>query len=138
MQNKVSFQQALMAGLYALIIATVGNVIVFYVSTSLNALTSDFLLQDGKPLTVFHAIFSTVMSTVVAILVFYLLERFTKMGYKLFLIVSVIIFVLFAIPPFQIPGVSTAYAIALEVMHVVVVVPLLFFINRAVNAAKAS
>lgn len=127
-----------MAGLYALIIATVGNVIVFYVSTSLNAITSDFLLDDGKPLTVFHAIFSSAVSTILATLVFYLLERFTNNGYKLFLIISVIIFVLFAIPPFKIPGVSTAYAMALEVMHVVVVVPLLFFINRAVNAAKAS
>jgi len=70
-------------------------------------------------------------------MVFFLLEKFTNNGFKIFGIISIVLGLASLSSKFmQIPSVTTGFAIILDLMHVVIVVALLFFINKAVKANK--
>ncbi|NBQ48907.1 MAG: hypothetical protein EBU33_10725, partial [Sphingobacteriia bacterium] len=69
-----------------------------------------------------------------ASLVFFLLEKFTKNGFKVFRIIALVLVVLSFINPFMgIPNVTVAYAVVLNLMHVVVAGAVLYFIGKAVK-----
>ena len=77
---------------------------------------------------------SSIMPTLIASLVFFLLEKYTTKGFKLFTIIAIVLGLLSFINPFMgIPNVTTGFSMALDLMHVVVVGALLFFINRAIK-----
>jgi uncharacterized membrane protein len=70
-------------------------------------------------------------------MVFFLFEKYSKNGFHSFRILAIILLVFSFINPFMgIQGVTTGYAIALNLMHVVVVGALLFFIGKAVNSTE--
>ena len=58
-------------------------------------------------------------------------------GFGIFRIVAIILLVLSLVSPFtQIPNVTTGFGVVLDIMHVVVAMSVLYFINRSVQAAK--
>lgn len=136
MKAKLSFKQSIIAGLLAAGVAAVVNAILFFIFHAAGVITDDIMIQPNTPMTVVPIIISSIMPTLIATVVFFLLEKYTANGFKIFTIISIILMVLtFANPFVGIPGIGVAYGIVLNVMHVVVVAALLFYINRAKNNA---
>lgn len=132
MNAKLSFKQSMMAGLMAAGLAAVVNAVLFFIFHAAGIITDDIMIQPNTPMTVVPILISSIMPTLIAAAVFFLIEKNSQNGVKIFTIVALVLMVLtFANPFMGIPGVTVAYGIALNVMHVVVVAALLFFINRA-------
>lgn len=137
MKSKLTFGQAFMAGLTAAVIAAVINVILFYVFHAAGIFVDTIFLQPGMPLTIVPILISSILPTLVATVVFYLLERFTSNGFKIFRIIAIVLLLVSFLNPFMgIPGVTVGYAVALNVMHIVVVALLLYFLGKKVSAKE--
>ena len=134
MTNKLSFKQSLMSGLWAAIAASVINAILFFVYHAVGLITDTTLVQPGKPLDVLSVIFASIIPTLIASMVFFLFEKYTQKGFKIFTIVSIALLLLSFLNPFMvIPGVSIGYALALCTMHIVVAGSLLYFIKKSIR-----
>ena len=132
MNAKLSFKQSMMAGLLAAATAAVVNAILFFIFHAVGVITDDIMVQPNMPMTVVPVIISSILPALIASIVFFLIEKYSQNGFKIFTIVALVLMVItFANPFMGIPGITVPYGIALNVMHVVVVVALLFFINRA-------
>jgi hypothetical protein len=94
--------------------------------------TDDIFIQPNQPLSVVPIIISSIVPTLLAGVVFYFIEKYTNNGFNIFRVLAIVLLVLSFTSPFtQIPGVTMAYAIGLNVLHVVVVAALLYFLNAA-------
>ncbi|GAB3167167.1 DUF6069 family protein [Telluribacter humicola] len=132
MTTKLSFGQAIKTGLSAGVVAAAINSVLFLLFRSLGLITDDVFVQPDMPMTVVPVIISSLVPSVLAGMVYYLLDRFTANGYRNFLILSIVLLLLsFANPFMMIPNVPVSYGIALDLMHVTVVVSLLYFLRRA-------
>ena len=86
-------------------------------------------------MTIAPVVIASIVPAIIASSVFFLVEKLTNKGFKIFTIVSLIVMVLSFVSPFTaIPGVTTGYALVLCVMHIVVPASLLYFIYRAKQA----
>jgi uncharacterized membrane protein YhaH (DUF805 family) len=66
-------------------------------------------------------------------MVFYLLGRYTRNGYKIFFIIAILLLIVsFANPFMAIKDITISMGVALNVMHIVVVLCLLYFFKKAV------
>lgn len=134
MNAKLNFKQSFVAGLSAAGLATVINSILFFAFHAMGILVDTIFIQPNQPLTVVPIIISSVVPTLIASVVFFLIEKYTQKGFKIFSIVSTILVVVSFVNPFVgIPNVTTAYAIALNVMHVVVYGAILYFISKSIK-----
>ncbi|HKB43860.1 MAG TPA: DUF6069 family protein [Chitinophagaceae bacterium] len=92
MTNKLSFKQSLTAGLWAAITAILANSILFFIYHSAGIITDTVVVQPGTPLTVIPVIITSLIPVLIAIVVFFLLEKYTRKGYKIVTIVSIVLF----------------------------------------------
>jgi energy-coupling factor transporter transmembrane protein EcfT len=77
---------------------------------------------------------SSIVPTLIATLVFFLLEKYTRNGWKIFKIIALVLMIITFVNPFiGIQGVTVGYAVVLDLMHVVVVGSLFYFIGKAVK-----
>jgi len=131
MKTKSTFKQAFIAGLSAAGVAAVINVILFFVFSAAGLITDDIFIQPNQPMTAVPVIISSVVPTLLASVVFFLIDKYTSNGYKVFTIMALVLLVLsFANPFLGIQGVSLPYALSLDFMHIVVVGSLLFFLKN--------
>jgi len=137
MNTKLNFKQSIVAGLMAAGVATVINVILFFIFHAVGVFTDTIFVQPNQPLNFVAIIISSTLPTLIASMVFFLFERFTKNGFRIFSIVAIVLGIFSLASPFTIVGVTTGYALALEVMHIVVVGSLLFFIKRASDSLNS-
>jgi hypothetical protein len=94
-------------------------------------------IQPEQPLTLVPVLISSIVPTLIASMVFFLFEKYSKNSFHSFRILAIILLAFSFINPFMgIQGVTNGYAIALNFMHVVVVGTLLFFIIKAVNSTE--
>ena len=134
MTTKLNFKQAFMAGLMAAGAATVVNALLFFIFKAACIIVDTIFIQPNQALTIVPIIFASIVPTIVATLVFFLFEKFSNNGFKIFRIIALVLMVLSFVNPFMgIPGVTVGYALALDLMHVVVVAALLYFIGKAVK-----
>ena len=139
MTTKLNFKQSMMAGLMAAGVATVVNAILFFIFHATGILVDTIFIQPTQPLTVVPIIISSIMPTLIATLVFFLLEKYTKNGWKIFQIIAYVLMVITFVNPFVgIQGVTIGYAVVLDLMHVVVVGSLLYFIGKAVKKKSSN
>lgn len=132
MNSKLTFKQSITAGATAGAVSLVINAVLFFIFHAAGILTDDIMIQPNQPLTIVPIILSSVMPSIVGACIFFLFEKYATNGYKGFAILSIILLVLsFANPFMGIPNVTTAYALVLNLMHVVVAFSLLYFIKRA-------
>ena len=137
MKTKINFKQAILAGVFASGTAAVANSIIYLIFHSAGVLTDDLFVQPNEPLTLVPVIASSILPTLIASIVFYLIEKFTNNGFKIFRIVSLILLVLSFINPFaMIENVTVGYALVLNAMHIVVVAALFYFTGKAVKKQK--
>ena len=130
MTEKLKFNAIIMAGLKAGIVSIALNAILFYAFHAAGVLTDDIMIQPGQPLTVVPVLMSSLVPSLIGACVFFLFERFSNNGWRNFRILALVLFVLTLANPFMgIPGVTTGYAIVLDVMHVVVAGSLIYFLS---------
>ena len=135
MNTKLNFTQSIKAGAFAAITAAVINALLFFVFHSAGVLVDTIFIQPETPLTIVPVLFSSILPSLVASIVFFLFEKYSANGFKFFSIVAVVLLLLSFINPFVgIKDVTIGYAIVLNVMHVVVAAAVLYFINRAKKA----
>lgn len=138
MTTKLNIKQSLIAGLLAGITAAVINAILFLIFHGAGVISDTIYPQPDKPMTIVPVIMASIIPSIIGSLVFFLLEKFTNKGYKIFSIVSIVLMVLSLYSPFTvIPGVTTGYSLVLCVMHIVVPLTLLYFIRRAKRTTQA-
>jgi hypothetical protein len=133
MNTKLSFKQSITAGLIAAGAAVVVNTVLFFILKSAGIFVDTILIDGNNPLTIVPVIISSIAPTLIASMVFFLLDKFTSNGFKIFTIVAIVLGAVSFMSPFSIPAVTTGFAIGLNLMHVVVVLSLLIFIKRAVK-----
>lgn len=126
MSNQVSYVPVLKAGAIAGVISAIINAVIFYAAGAAGFITDEIQLQPDTPMTIIPVIVSSIMPSLFATVVFWLFLKYSKNGYKNFSILAIVLMVLsFANPFMMIPGVTIAYGISLNLMHVVVVAALL-------------
>jgi len=136
MQTKLNIKTSLKAGLMAAIAAAIINVLLFFIFHALGVITDDILIQPNQPLTFITVIISSILPTLVASFVFFLIEKYSRNGFKSFRVVAIVLLLLSFMNPFMgIEGITIGYALALNLMHIVVVASLLFFIKREKQSA---
>lgn len=132
MTTKLDLKQTLLVGLSAGIAAAVVNAVLFFVFHSAGVISDDIYPQPGQPLTILPVIMASIFPLIVGSLVFYLFERFTRSGFKIFAIIALVLMVLSLVSPFAgIPNVTLGYSLVLCAMHIVAALSLLYFIRRA-------
>jgi hypothetical protein len=128
---KVRLLASLKAGLLAGLAAALVNAILFFFFRQAGVITDSVLLPNQQPMTVVPIIVSSLIPALLGSVAYYLLARFTKDGYRYFTIIASVLLILsFVNPFFGIPGVTVPYALALNVMHVVVVAALLYALRK--------
>jgi hypothetical protein len=94
-------------------------------------ISESIFIQPGQPMTLFPVIVASLLPSFIGAFIFFLIDKFTRNGYKVFSLISIILLVLsFANPFMVISGVTIPYAVVLNVMHVVVAGSLLYFLKR--------
>ncbi|MBX7241973.1 MAG: hypothetical protein K1X92_09510 [Bacteroidia bacterium] len=136
MSTKLSFGKVITAGAIAAGVSAVVNAVLFFIFHAAGVITDDIFVQPNQPMTIVPVVMSSIIPTLIGACVFFLFDKFTANGFKIFSIVAAVLLILsFGNPFFLIPGVTVAYGIALNVMHVVVAASLLYFINRSIKQA---
>lgn len=137
MTAKLNFKQSMTAGIQAAAAALVINGILFYIFHFAGVIQDDILIDGKQPLTIVPIIFSCLIPSLMAALVFFLMEKFTNNGYVIFSVVAIILLILSFLSPFMtIKGISIGYGIVLNLMHIVVALSVLYFIRRALKTVK--
>ncbi len=132
MSTKVTLKGALQAGALTGIVSGVINAALFYLFHNMDIITDDVLLQPGVYMTVAPIVITSFVTSLVGAFVYYLLDKNTQRGYRIFSIVAIVILLLSFTNPFMlIDNVPLTYAMALNIMHVVVIGVLFYFIKRA-------
>jgi drug/metabolite transporter (DMT)-like permease len=134
MNTKLTFKQIITAGALAAGAAVLINSILFFLFHSIGFITDDIMIQPNQPLTIVPIIISSLLPSLIGACIFFLFEKYSNKGLKIFNIVAIVLLILsFGNPFFGIPNVTVPYGIALNVMHVVVAFSLLYFLKRAKN-----
>ena len=131
---KLNFKQSLNAGLLSALIAALINAVLFFAFRAAGVLTDDIFIQPETTLTILPVLISSCMTSIVGSIVFFLFEKYTAKGFRNFLILSVIFLLLSFISPFNIPNVTTGFAVVLNLMHIVVALVLVFMISRKIKS----
>jgi hypothetical protein len=135
MKTKITFTNALKAGFFAGLAAAAVNAVLFFIFHTAGIITDDIFVQPETPMTVVPIIFSSLVPSVIAGLIYFLFDKYSSKGYRNFSILAIILFVLSLANPFMgIPNVTVAYGIALNVMHVAVFGFVMYFVRKANKA----
>lgn len=129
--TKLSLKEILLAGAIAAGASVVVNALLFFVFQAAGILVDTIYIQPGQALTVVPVVLSSIVPTLVGAFVFFLFERFTNNGFRIFSIISVVLTIASFLSPFYIPEVTTGFALVLCAMHVVVAGFLLYFLSNA-------
>lgn len=135
MKTKLNLKQSFTAGISAAVVAAVLNAILFYAFHGMGVITDTIFIQPNQPMTIVPVVISSIVPTLIASLVFFLIEKYTQNGYSIFRVVALVLMVVsFANPFLGIQGIPVGYAVVLNLMHVVVVVALLYFLRKKITA----
>lgn len=138
MKTKLNFTQSIKAGAFTALAAAAINSILFFIFHSIGVFTDDIFIQPEQPLTVVPILISSIVPTLIASIVFFFIEKYTTNGYGIFRIVAIVLLVLSFMNPFMgIKGVTIAYALCLNLMHITIVVFLLYFLNKEKKVVNA-
>lgn len=134
MKSKLTFLQSIQAGLLAGMVSAVINSVLFFVFQAVGVLHDGVYVQPNQPLTVMPVIVASVVPSIIGSIVFFLIERFTNNGYRIFSILAITLAVLSLFSTFTVPiNVTLGYSLVLCVMHLVVAFVLVYFIGRRVK-----
>jgi Family of unknown function (DUF6069) len=132
MNSKLTFKQIITAGAIAAGASVVINAILFFIFHAVGVISDSVFLQPNQPLTVVPVIISSILPTLIGACVFFLFEKFSDNGFKIFSIVAIVLVLLSLSSPFMaVQGMPVPYGVVLCIMHLVVAFSLLYFLKRA-------
>ncbi len=127
----------LKAGLFAGLAAAAINALVYFLGRSLGWITDDVLLPGAEqPLTLPPVIMASLVPALIAAVVAWLVNRFTRRPRQVFTGLAVVLLVLTLVPPFSLPGASGGMIFALVLMHVVAAAAIVYFLVRPMRAGS--
>jgi drug/metabolite transporter (DMT)-like permease len=135
-----SLKNLLVAAAKAGAVAAFINAVLFFVFKASGIITDDILLEPAKePMTVVPVIISSLVPSLLSAFVLYILLRYFKKGFLIFMVVAIVLLIVsFGNPFFGIPNVTVPYAIALDIMHIVVALSVLYFYRAEVRSANST
>lgn len=134
MTTKLTFRQSILAGLTAGVVSALINAVLFYGFHATGILSDLVYVRPNQPLTLAPVLMASLVPSLVGSLVFFLLEKFTSNGYRIFSILALTLAVLSLFSPFTVPvNVTLGYSLVLCVMHLVVAVVLVYVIGKRVK-----
>lgn len=137
MKTKLGFKKSLYAGLMASGASVIINSLLFFIFQAFGILTNDVYVQPNQPLTIVPVIISSILPTIIASLVYFLIEKFSENGFKFFTIISIVLLVFsFASPFMAVVNMPIGFGIVLNLMHIVVATNVLLFINFLLTKTK--
>ena len=137
MTTKLNFKKSITAGLLAGVASAVVNTILFFIFKSMGAITDDIMIQPNQSLTVVPVLMSSILPLIVGSTIFFILEKYSNNGFKIFSIVAIVFAALSMYGPFTIPNATTGYSLALCALHIAPVIFILYFIKGAKQKANA-
>jgi len=138
MKTNVTLLQALKAGLFAGLAAALIKAVLYFIFHSAGIITDSVMVQPNTPMTVVPVVMASLVPSIIAALVFFVFARYITNGYRYFRILAIVLLVAsFANPFVGIPNVPLGYALALNLMHIPVVLALFYFFNRTLTPAQS-
>jgi hypothetical protein len=121
----------------ALLTAVCLNASLFFVGNLLGIMSDEIIVPQANngPITVIGVLVASILPTLIAILFFWALDRFTQHGSRIFQIIALSLLVASFYSPFAIPNVPISFSIWLNLMHVVVAGSLVYFLTMWKKAA---
>lgn len=134
MKTKLGFKKSLYACLMASGASVIINSLLFFIFQAFGILTNDVYVQPNQPLTIVPVIISSILPTIIASLVYFLIEKFSENGFKVFTLISVVLLILsFASPFMAVDNMPIGFGIVLNLMHIVVATNVLLFIKFSID-----
>lgn len=123
-------------GVIGTAVAAIANTVLYLIASATGNMPETVLVQPAnQPITLLIVVGVSVMTGLVATLVFFLLARFSKNPLRIFYIIAVIILILMAVPSFTLPGAPIGMIVFLNIMHIVEAVVLVSAFTYAYNKA---
>lgn len=126
-----TFSGSLVKGLIAGLIAALFNAILFYVFSSIGAINDTIHIQPGTPLAIQNILISSVIPSLIAGIVYFLISLKANNPLKTFQRLALTLLILSFISPFLfIPHVTFSYASVLNGMHIVVAWSIMYVFRK--------
>jgi hypothetical protein len=107
MERKLNFKKTIIAGLVAGVVSSIINAVLFLIFHSAGVIRDDIFIKPGEAMTIAPVIMASLMPSLVGSIVFFLFEKYTRNGFKIFAVIAVILALLSLASPFMaIPGVT--------------------------------
>jgi hypothetical protein len=131
MKNQLTLLQSLKIGFFAGLVAAITNTLIFLVFQGAGVISEDVMVQPGTPMTAPPVIASSLIPSLVAGIIYYLLFRYSSRPYRIFLVISLVLLVVSYSNPFlMIPNIPVSYALVLDLMHTIVAASVLYSFYR--------
>ena len=136
-ERTVNWGRFALVGLATVIAAVVANVLVFYIGSAFVSYDPQFLpLMGAGP-----AVMFTVVPAIVAVLLYAALLRFVRNPERVFVIISIVVFIVTLIPDFiyipDVPGATVGQTTILILMHVVAAIVIVLMLTRLTRTRSA-
>jgi len=127
----ITLKSSLIKGLMAGFAAAIMNSALFYAFKNLGAINDTVQIMPGEPLGVHNAIISSIVSSLMASIVYFVIALFARDAFRIFQRIAWIMLVLSFFSPFLfIPEVPVGYAISLNIMHIVVAAAVIYIMKK--------
>ena len=129
--SSITLKSTLIKGLMAGLAAAIMNSALFYAFKNLGAINDTVQIMPGEPLGVHNAIISSIFSSVIASILYFVISLFARDAFRIFQRIAWIMLLLSFFSPFLfIPEVPVGYAISLNIMHIVVAAAVIYIMKK--------
>jgi hypothetical protein len=129
--SSITLKSTLIKGLMAGLAAAIMNSALFYAFKNLGAINDTVQIMPGEPLGVHNAIISSIFSSVIASIVYFVISLFARDAFRIFQRIAWIMLLISFFSPFLfIPEVPVGYAISLNIMHIVVAAAIIYIMKK--------
>lgn len=127
----ITLKSTLIKSVIAGLASALLNSILYYAFKNLGAINDIVQIMPGEPLGVHNAIISSMISSIFAGIVYFLISLIAREAFRIFQRIAWIILLLSFFSPFLfIHDVPVGYAISLNIMHIVVAAAILYVMKK--------
>lgn len=129
--SSITLKSSLIKGLMAGLAAAIMNSALFYAFKNLGAINDTVQIMPGEPLGVHNAIISSIVSALIASIVYFVISLFARDAFRIFQRIAWFMLLISFFSPFLfIPEVPVGYAISLNIMHIVVAAAIIYIMKK--------
>jgi len=128
--SSITLKSSLIKGLIAGIPSAIINSMLFFAFKNLGAI-NDIVMIQGSPLGVSQVIFSSIVFSLVAGFVYFIISIFAREAFRMFQRIAWLLLLISFLNPFLfIPDVPVGFAISLNIMHIVVAAAVIYVMKK--------